>query len=324
MDAEEGRSGGGAVSFSTLQHLLQLSYSENPEEQQKAAVDLARLVEGTVIFPAVSFGPLAHALCRLMPNKNRTVASYSAKALKLLILDDALRPQAVVAGVPAVVCGAIKQWEDELLCLRELLGALQTLCWDKHCVKGVFQADVVAQLVDYIQASDHEVSVLALATLANMLAFSDTLLLADTNVVEALGAGMQPLMEVLRTSQLRPQRFYAAAAIANASAHPRLAGVLKQHGGLQLCREVERQSLANLHILGSRLGDCAQTAVYRLSEQKEGNAKMGTVKYSFKWGNKPVMELSLASYAKHGAALWVCFGVWVLIVLFTFMPLLFA
>lgn len=149
MDLEEGRRGG--ASFSTLQHLLQLSYSENPEEQQKAAVDLARLVEGTVIFPAVSFGPLAHALCRLIPNKNRTVASYSAKALKLLILDDALRSQAVVAGVPAVVCAAIKQWEDELLCLRELLGALQTLCWDKQCLKGVLQADIVLHLIDYIQ-----------------------------------------------------------------------------------------------------------------------------------------------------------------------------
>lgn len=194
----------------------------------------------------------------------------------------------------------------------------------KQCVKSVFQADVAGQLVDYIRAADQEVSVLTLATLANMLAYADSLLLADAPVVEALGTAMQPLLEVLRTSQLRPQRFYAAAAIANASAHPRLAGLLKQHGGLQLCREVERQSLANLHILGSRLGDCAQTAVYRLSDQKEGNPKLGAAKYSFKWGNRPVMELSLASYAKHGTALWVCFGVWVLIVLFTFMPLLFA
>ena len=63
--------GSGGSSFSTLQHLLQLSYSVDPEQQQKAAVDLARLVEGTV-FPAVSFGPLAHALCRLVPSSNRT------------------------------------------------------------------------------------------------------------------------------------------------------------------------------------------------------------------------------------------------------------
>lgn len=86
-----------SASFSALQHLLQLSYSENPEDQQKAAIELSRLVDGT-IFPAVSFGPLSHALCKLIPSSNRTVASYSAKALKILILDNALRPQAIISG----------------------------------------------------------------------------------------------------------------------------------------------------------------------------------------------------------------------------------
>jgi hypothetical protein len=32
--------------FSSLQHLLQLSYSDDPEKQQKAAIDLAVLCEG--------------------------------------------------------------------------------------------------------------------------------------------------------------------------------------------------------------------------------------------------------------------------------------
>lgn len=141
-----------ASTFSTLQHLLQLAYSENPEDQQKAAVDLSKLVNGTV-FPAVSFGPLAHALCRLVPSNNRTVSSYSARALKVLILDDALRPQAMIAGVPAVVCTTIKQWEEEILCLRELLGALQTLSWDRQCVKGVLQTDVLNYLVEFIQVA---------------------------------------------------------------------------------------------------------------------------------------------------------------------------
>jgi len=116
------------------------------------ALDLSKLVQGTV-FPAVSFGPLAHALCKLIPSTNRTVSSYAARALKILILDDALRPQTIVAGVPAVVCNAIKQWEDEILCLRELLGALQTLTWDKQCVKGVLQSDIIINLTDYIQVS---------------------------------------------------------------------------------------------------------------------------------------------------------------------------
>lgn len=81
------------------------------------------------------------------------MSSYAARALKILILDDALRPQTIVAGVPAVVCNAIKQWEDEILCLRELLGALQTLTWDKQCVKGVLQSDIIINLTDYIQVS---------------------------------------------------------------------------------------------------------------------------------------------------------------------------
>ena len=58
------------------------------------ALDLSKLVQGTV-FPVVSFGPLAHALCRLIPSTKRTVSSYASRALKILILDDALRPQTI-------------------------------------------------------------------------------------------------------------------------------------------------------------------------------------------------------------------------------------
>ena len=68
-------------------------------------------------------------------------------------MDDVLRPQAMAADIPAVLCGAIKQWEDEVLCLREQLGALQTLCWDRHTIKGVLQADIIKHLVDYLQVS---------------------------------------------------------------------------------------------------------------------------------------------------------------------------
>jgi hypothetical protein len=95
----------GGSTFSNLQYLLQLSYSPHPEvmelinnqlflfeyvrgrkyltylhdfkDQQKAAVELARLVDGTV-FPAVSFGPLAHALCKLIPSNNRTVCGVTS------------------------------------------------------------------------------------------------------------------------------------------------------------------------------------------------------------------------------------------------------
>lgn len=131
------------------------------------------------------------------------------------------------------------------------------------------------------------------------------------------------VLDALKCSQQRPQRFYAAAAVANASAHPRLAAELKAAGALAVVQEVERQSLANLHILGSKLGDCARTAVYKLSDGREGEAKMGLARYSFKWGTKPVMELSLAVY-KNSTTLWVCLGIWVVVVLVTFLPIVFA
>lgn len=62
---------GKSSSFSNLQNILKQAYSENPDDQQKAAISLSKAVEGT-FFPALSFGPLAHAICRLLPSKNRT------------------------------------------------------------------------------------------------------------------------------------------------------------------------------------------------------------------------------------------------------------
>lgn len=76
---------------------------------------------------------------------------------------------------------------------------------------------------------------MALAALANVLSYSDTLLLTDAVNVEFLAAGIPRVLEVLRSNQQnRAQRFYAAAAIANAAAHPRLAEALKINGGLFL------------------------------------------------------------------------------------------
>lgn len=136
--------------LSKLQQLLKLSHSENHSDQQEAVIELSKFVDGTSI-AVDSFGPLAHALCRLLPSPNRTVASYSARTIKFLVLDDTLRPQAMAAGVHAVVCGLLNKWEDEILCLRELLGILQTLTWDKQCVKGVLQCSIIDHLIDYIQ-----------------------------------------------------------------------------------------------------------------------------------------------------------------------------
>lgn len=42
----------------------------------------------------------------------------------------------------------------QVLCLRELLGALQTLTWDKQCVKAVLQTDIIKNIVDFAQVLD--------------------------------------------------------------------------------------------------------------------------------------------------------------------------
>jgi hypothetical protein len=87
--------------------------------------------------------------------------------------------------------------------------------------------------------------------------------------------------------------------------------------------------------------DCAQAMLYRLSDRREGDAKAACLKfksvfsppllslltdppYRFKWGVRPVVELSLATFKQHSGALVLCFGVWVLIILYSFSPLLFG
>ena len=84
-----------------------------------------------------------------------------------------------------------------------------------------------------MKCADTEVAVLALASLANILSYADTLLLTDSVTSEVIAAGIPRVLEVLRgPQQSRPQRFYAAAAIANAATHPRLAEAIKLNGGM--------------------------------------------------------------------------------------------
>jgi hypothetical protein len=103
-----------------------------------------------------------------------------------------------------------------------------------------------------------------MAVLANILSYSDTLLLTDSMSLEVLGKvilciTMKPAISLifvhvfilcyelfrfsgslalpvvlasLRSEQQNPQRFYACSAMANASANPILAEVLKDNGGL--------------------------------------------------------------------------------------------
>jgi hypothetical protein len=295
------------VDFSALQYLLQLSYSIDSEEQERAAVELASLVEKTD-FPSVSIGPLLHALCHLIPSNNRTVSCFSMRALKFLILDDALRPQIGAGGVPGVVITALQYWEEEVLCVREILGVMQTLCWDRTYARHITTTKIISYLTDFTQASDHEVSVLALCTMANILYYADSLFASDDVCLDALCKTMPVLLQIVCVAQQRPQKFFAMAAITNAAAQRVLADTLNEYDGLEICKEQEEQSKHNIAILGSKLGECAQAAVVLLSDgrgeehaDEEGGLvghsvlMRGSERYRFKWGRKPVMELSIAS-----------------------------
>ena len=127
---------------------------------------MARLVEGTV-FPAVSFGPISHALCRLIPSKNRTVASCKSymscpppRILKHVVRFCEGSEAVNIGRCPEITgdhCRCSSNYMRcysrmgrrggppplssypappppvvvQVLCLRELLGAVQTLTWDK-------------------------------------------------------------------------------------------------------------------------------------------------------------------------------------------------
>uniref|UniRef100_A0A7S2S7X2 Armadillo repeat-containing protein 8 n=1 Tax=Rhizochromulina marina TaxID=1034831 RepID=A0A7S2S7X2_9STRA len=337
---------------STLQHLLKLSHSTDLGEQQKAALELSRLVE-TTVFPAVSFGPLAHALCRLVPNENRNVAAHSARAIKLLLLDDALRPQAVAAGMPLVLVEALRRWEGEVSCSREILGALQTLCWDKACVLRVVEAGVTTILVDMLAGDSRredpeegegrrsssiddeqgfasrgarqrqreaEAVLLAAVTLANILAYSDSVLLTKEEIVLDAARALPALLDLCQGRD-KARRCYGVAALANATAHPVLAGKVKELGGLKVLADIEKLQKANLSLGGTQVAECAETAVLRLTGTKD--PKVAVRKYKYKWGNKPMMELTFDPVV-HRKRLQVCIVLWVLGAIFLFYPLVFS
>lgn len=231
---EEGR--GGVVrrpvprSLSHLQGVLQLAHSPETADQQQAAIELAQLIERAPL-PALSFAPVAHALCRLLPSTNRTTVFFAGRAAKLLMLDDALRSRALPVGLPRVLSHSLRVWEDEVPCLREVLAAIQTLAYDKATVKSLLavseeggrkqaegaiipsaeeriddeeaaaggEAAALGTVLALLEARDGEVKALATATVANLCAYSDTILLAHRPFLD--GMRTQGLPVLLRTVQ---------------------------------------------------------------------------------------------------------------------------
>lgn len=319
IDLESG-SGPTTHHISTLQHLLRAAHSHQIQEQQHAAVQLSKLVEGTV-FPSVSFGPLVHALSRLVPSEDKGIACFSVRAVKTLLLDDALRPQAVAAGICDVLVDALGRWKTNNSCSYEILGALQTLMWDESVVVMLVELGVTPLLLHHLQSNDLEITLLSLATLANMLACCDTLLLTNDVVIKEIAECVQVILDATK-SRDKTKRCYAVAAIANATSHPILAGRITELGGLVLLEDIERKNKANLSLGGTRVAECAETAVLRLSGHQI-DSSVAVRKYTYKWGNKPVIELMIDPQS-HGNRLQVCVVIWVLCIIMLFYPLVFS
>ena len=96
--------------------------------------------------------------------------------------------------------------------------------------------------------------------------------------------------------------------------------------------ELEAQSLANLHTMGSNLSECAQVSIYLLSDGKESGSSAFNIsllengnsyKYSYKYGNQAQMELTLDTVVSgkyKQRALVVALVIWALILFYTFTP----
>lgn len=120
-----------------------------------------------------------------------------------------------------------------------------------------------------------------------------------------------------------------SAAIANASAHPVLAGKIKELEGLTVIQHIESQNKRNLNFGGTRTSEAVETAIARLSGESatteaakgELDPRAALKKYSFKWGNEPVMVLTLDSQ-RNRVKLVVCLAVWVAFIYYIMQPIL--
>lgn len=121
-----------------------------------------------------------------LPSQNRTVAFYTSRAVKILLSDDALRGQALAVGIPKVLASALTAWQEEVPCLREILAGIQTLTWDKNAVKAVLEAGALEPLVPLLGTRDQELAILTSAVIANILSYSDTLLLTNEEFVNMM------------------------------------------------------------------------------------------------------------------------------------------
>ncbi|CAN0013646.1 unnamed protein product, partial [Laminaria digitata] len=148
---------------------------------------------------------------------------------------------------------------DDAPCLQEVLGGLQTLCCDKSTVLAVVNAGALGSVLEMLGTSNLEIQILSTAIAANVLSFSDSLLLTNEEVIDAFSDCMEALLDAVK-SRVGLIRDYGLAALANACAHPVLAGRARELGALELLRVFEVDATAAVAV--SRVG-CVKIASTR-------------------------------------------------------------
>ncbi|CAM9566008.1 unnamed protein product, partial [Ectocarpus fasciculatus] len=219
-----------------LQNLLQLAHAGDTDDQVQAVMGISTMVQRVRIEPS-SFGPLCHTLSRLVASEHQAVVAYAARSIKILVVDDVLRPQAAAAGIPSVLATALKVREGDTACLREILGALQTLCYDKETVLAVITTGALGSVLELLGTGNLELKILSLAIAANILSFSDSLLMTHGECIDAFRDKMETLLDVIKRRR-GMEADLALAALANACGHRALAERAKDLGAAELLRKV--------------------------------------------------------------------------------------
>ncbi|CAM9787911.1 unnamed protein product [Ectocarpus fasciculatus] len=208
-----------------------------------------------------------------------------------------MRPQATAAGISGALATALKAREGDLECLREILGALQTLCYDKATVLPVIDTGALGSVLELLgtqrvlETRNLDLRVLSMAIATNVLAFSGSLLLAREECIDAF----RPMMEVFLCavkSRENVLRAVALAALANACAHPALAGRAVELGAPDALRYLLEPRQPRMYRRdGLLISSIVETAIARAAPPpavgvvEEGAGGDGGLPfYSFKWG----------------------------------------
>eukprot|EP00903_Cladosiphon_okamuranus_P015731 g14519.t1 len=109
------------VIMPSLRKLLPLA-TQATEQQEEAIMDISKVVERRSV-DLSSFDLLCQILTRVVASQHQPVVEYAARSLKFLVLDDARRPQAAMAGILSVLAAALVKWQGDTECLREVVGA---------------------------------------------------------------------------------------------------------------------------------------------------------------------------------------------------------